>query len=116
NDRSLHQAIEKARAGLGNDPARSLIWKPHFYGISDMSFLGLAASGSQVVSDNTPISRLVDRPSENALRFPTVNLGPWGREFHQKFERVHEPYAFRVLPELVSEIARTFLGDDRHRD
>ncbi|VTZ63829.1 Peptidase M20 (fragment) [Sinorhizobium medicae] len=36
NDRSLHQAVEKARASLGNDPARSLVWKPHFYGISDM--------------------------------------------------------------------------------
>jgi arginine utilization protein RocB len=112
NDRALHHAIEKARAGLGNDPDRSLVWKPHFQGISDMSFLGLAASGSQVVSDNTPISRLIDRPPENALRFPAVNLGPWGREFHQKFERVHAPYAFEVLPDLVSEIARTFLADN----
>lgn len=112
NDHALHQAIEKARAGLGNDPERSLVWKPHFQGISDMSFLGLAASGSQVVSENTPISRLIDRPPENAQRFPTVNLGPWGREFHQKFERVHEPYAFGVLPDLVSEIAKTFLADN----
>ncbi|MBD9638591.1 M20/M25/M40 family metallo-hydrolase [Ensifer sp. ENS07] len=111
NDRSLHQAIEKARAGLGNDPERSLVWKPHFQGISDMSFLGLSADGSQVVSDNTPISRLIDQPPEDALRFPAVNLGPWGREFHQKFERVYEPYAFGVLPDLVSEIARTFLAD-----
>jgi len=111
NDHSLHQAIEKARAGLGNDPERSLVWKPHFQGISDMSFLGLSADGSQVVSDNTPISRLIDHPHEDAVRFPAVNLGPWGREFHQKFERVYEPYAFGVLPDLVSEIARTFLAD-----
>lgn len=111
NDRSLHQAIEKARAGLDNDPERSLVWKPHFQGISDMSFLGLSASGSQVVSDNTPISRLIDDPPEDAVCFPAVNLGPWGREFHQKFERVHQPYAFGVLPDLVSDIARTFLAD-----
>ncbi|MQX76915.1 peptidase M20 [Sinorhizobium medicae] len=114
NDRSLHQAVEKARASLGNDPARSLVWKPHFYGISDMSFLGLAAGDSHIVSDNTPISRLVDRPGENALRFPTVNLGPWGREFHQKFERVYAPYAFEVLPDMVFEIARRFLSDCSH--
>nr|WP_234839410.1 hypothetical protein [Sinorhizobium medicae] len=114
NDRSLHQAVEKARARLGNDPARSLVWKPHFYGISDMSFLGLAAGDSHIVSDNTPISRLLDRPGENALRFPTVNLGPWGREFHQKFERVYAPYAFEVLPDMVFEIARRFLSDCSH--
>lgn len=109
-DRNLHYAIETACARLGNDPERSLVWKPHFQGISDMSFLGMADSGSVVVSENTPISRLIDQPPIDALRFPTVNLGPWGREFHQKFERVYEPYAFGVLPDLVSDIARTFLA------
>lgn len=112
NDRLLFQAIEEARAGLGNDPSRSIVWKPHFQGISDMSFLGLAASGSTIVSENTPISRLIDLPPANAKSFPTVNLGPWGREFHQKLERVHAPYAFEVLPGLVMGIARTFLGDN----
>lgn len=109
-DRNLHHSIETARSRLGNDPDRSLVWKPHFQGISDMSFLGMAGSESAVVSENTPISRLIDQPPENALRFPTVNLGPWGREFHQKFERVHDPYAFKVLPDLVLDIARTFLA------
>lgn len=110
-DRNLFQSIEMARARLGNDAERSLAWKPHFQGISDMSFLGMRGSGSAVVSDNTPISRLIDQPPQDALRFPAVNLGPWGREFHQKFERVYEPYAFGVLPDLVSDIARTFLAD-----
>lgn len=110
-DRTLFHAIEMARARLGNDSERSLAWKPHFQGISDMSFLGMVGSGSAVVSDNTPISRLIDQPPRDALKFPTVNLGPWGREFHQKFERVYEPYAFGVLPDLVSDIARTFLAD-----
>lgn len=108
-DRGLHDAIEQARSGLVGDPTKSIRWKPHFQGISDMSFLGLSASGSKIVSDNTPISRLIDNPPNDALEFPTVNLGPWGREFHQKFERVHEPYAFSVLPDLVFDIATTLL-------
>ncbi|MBN8950627.1 MULTISPECIES: M20/M25/M40 family metallo-hydrolase [unclassified Rhizobium] len=109
NDRALHEAIEQARSRLASDQEKSVSWKPHFQGISDMSFLGLAAGNSKVVSDNTPISRLIDNPPGDALQFPVVNLGPWGREFHQKFERVHEPYAFAVLPDLVLEIATTFL-------
>src|SRR5690606_24288543 len=76
NDRLLFQSIEAARAGLGNDPSRSIVWKPHFQGISDMSFLGIAASGSTIVSENTPISRLIDLPPANAKSFPPVNLGP----------------------------------------
>jgi arginine utilization protein RocB len=111
NDRALHTAIEKARVSLGNEPDRSLTWKPHFQGISDMSFLGQAATGSDVVSQNTPISRLIDRPPANALRFPAVNIGPWGREFHQKLERVHAPYAFEVLPNLIANIVDQFLND-----
>lgn len=111
NDRALHTAIEKARASLGNEPDRSLTWKPHFQGISDMSFLGQAATGSDVVSQNTPVSRLIDHPPANALRFPAVNIGPWGREFHQKLERVHAPYAFEVLPNLIAEIVEQFLND-----
>ncbi|WP_244651249.1 M20/M25/M40 family metallo-hydrolase [Rhizobium sp. CFBP 8762] len=109
HDRALHQAIESARTALGNTPERSLSWKPHFQGISDMSFLGQAATGSDVVSGNTPISRLVDHPSPQALRFPAVNIGPWGREFHQKLERVHAPYAFEVLPPLLAHIVHAFL-------
>lgn len=112
--RSLYAAIEAERAKLGNDPGRSLTWRSHFQGISDMSFLGQAASNHDVVSNNTPISRLIDRPPETALRFAAVNIGPWGREFHQKLERVHAPYAFEVLPRLVSGIARAFLGDAGH--
>ncbi len=111
NDRALHTAIENARASLGIEPDRSLTWKPHFQGISDMSFLGQAAIGSDVVSHNTPISRLIDQPPGHALRFPAVNIGPWGREFHQKLERVHAPYAFEVLPNLIAEIVDQFLSD-----
>jgi arginine utilization protein RocB len=113
NDRALHQAIEQARSRLASDPTKTVRWKPHFQGISDMSFLGLAANKNKVVSDNTPISRLIDSPPNDALEFPVVNLGPWGREFHQKFERVHEPYAFEVLPDLVFELATTFLASGK---
>ena len=109
-DRLLYAAIEQARLRLAGDPARRVGWKPCFQGISDMSFLGLAADASAVISENTPVSRLNDRPPATALRFPAVNLGPWGREFHQKFERVHRPYAFGVLPDLVMAIARDFLA------
>ncbi|KQW29052.1 peptidase M20 [Rhizobium sp. Root274] len=111
-DRALQSAIDQARLGLADDAARRVSWKPCFQGISDMSFLGLAADSTDVVSDNTPVSRLVDRPPASALRFPAVNLGPWGREFHQKFERVQRPYAFAVLPDLVMTIAREFLAKE----
>ncbi len=108
-DEALRNAIDSTRAALAAGRRSSMTWKPYFQGISDMSFLGQAATGPDIVSANTPITRLVDHPPANALRFPVVNIGPWGREFHQKFERVHAPYAFGILPEVVTGIVGTFL-------
>lgn len=110
NDRAFKQAIDTTVQNFAAFPDQSLVWKPYFQGISDMSFLGQATSGHDVVSNNTPVGRLVDHPADDALQFPVVNIGPWGREFHQKLERVHAPYAFEVLPQVVSMIAEEFLS------
>lgn len=108
-DRALCAAIDQARTAFGGVPHQTVTWKPYFQGISDMSFLGQDAWRSDIVAANTPISRLIDGPRQDALRFPVVNIGPWGREFHQRLERVHAPYAFEVLPNIVAIIADNFL-------
>jgi len=36
-----------------------------------------------------------------ALNCPVVNIGPFGRDAHGLYERVHEPYSFEVVPELI---------------
>lgn len=104
DDQALKRAIDDVRSELMLKPEQSLQWRPYFQGVSDMSFYGLAACESRTVSDNTPSARFVDIPPSDVLRFPVVNIGPWGREFHQRLERVYTPYAFEVLPRLVSRI------------
>jgi len=111
-DAALRRAVDAARARRCATADTRLSWKPYFQGISDMSFLGQPGDGGATVARNTPVSRLVDRPAPEAPRFPIVNIGPWGREFHQRLERVHAPYAFAVLPDLVLDIAKTFLADE----
>ena len=32
---------------------------------------------------------------------PTVNLGPWGRDYHTPLERLHAAYAFDTLPRVL---------------
>lgn len=109
----LLRAIEKAEGCVSGSAETRLCRRPYFQGISDMSFLGQSAkAGAEIVAENTPPSRLVDRPSEAALAFPAVNIGPWGREFHQKLERVYAPYAFRDLPRLLALIGDSFLGQE----
>jgi arginine utilization protein RocB len=85
----------------------------YFPGISDMSFLGqVDAAGLPVVAANMPAwgHGLVWPEGPASAGLPTVNAGPWGRDYHTPLERLHTGYAFEVLPDLVLEIAREVLG------
>lgn len=91
----------------------SIMTRQFFAGISDMSFFGHRPSGNAAgfIAANTPCPTFADQPADDALSFPVVNIGPWGRDYHQKWERVHAPYTFDILPDLVFEAARSVLGE-----
>ena len=75
----------------------------YFAGISDMSFYGEAAGDLHVVAANTPIwgqSFVMPEPAG----YPTINIGPWGRDYHTWLERLHAPYAFEVLPRVLLSV------------
>lgn len=87
--------------------------KQFFAGISDMSFFGHrpATAQTQLLSSNTPCSAFIDKAPDGLLSYPVVNIGPWGRDYHQKWERVHMRYAFDVLPDVIFEAAVACLED-----
>lgn len=72
----------------------------YFAGISDMSFFGEASGELSVVAANTPTWGTSFVMPE-AAGLPTLNLGPWGRDYHHWLERLHTPYAFDVLPKAL---------------
>lgn len=87
----------------------------YFAGISDMSFLGEADEGEiDVVARNTPMWRAGVRwPDKNGVgNIPTINAGPWGRDYHTPLERLHVGYAFEVLPHLIGDLVEALLGSD----
>lgn len=86
----------------------------YFAGISDMSFFGEAAESSlDVVARNTPMWRDGVRwPAQRGLaNIPTINIGPWGRDYHTPLERLHTGYAFSVLPRVVSQVCVALLDE-----
>jgi arginine utilization protein RocB len=95
---------------LRNERMRNLVRKAvapfglghvdYFAGISDMSFFGEASGDLSVVAANTPIwgkGFVMPEPAG----YPTINIGPWGRDYHTWLERVHAPYAFETLPRVL---------------
>ncbi|MDO9418750.1 M20/M25/M40 family metallo-hydrolase [Pararhizobium sp.] len=101
----MHRISERHQTGIK--------FKQIFAGISDMSFFGHSpdAQDAGLLSANTPSAAFADKPPEGLLSYPVVNIGPWGRDYHQKWERVHTPYTFGVLPDFVFEAAVACLED-----
>ncbi len=106
----IRNAAEAAAARHGT----SITLARHLEVIVDMSFLGpVDAHDLRHTAANTPVwgsSIAWDLSAAPTPGYPVVNLGPWGRDYHHWLERVHQPYAFEVLPELVRDVAAAALA------
>jgi arginine utilization protein RocB len=111
--RRLRAAIDDARATMaaaGSDIGIAAM----FPGISDMSFLGEGdAEGTVRIAEETPAWDQGVRWNRRVAGIPTVNIGPWGRDYHTPLERVHTGYAFDVLPRLLTLVVGGVLAPER---
>lgn len=116
NGARLRAATKKAARRIEERFGTTIDLPPYFLGISDMSFLGQADEGSiPAVAANTPAwgYGLHWAEGNSFAGIPIVNAGPWGRDYHTVLERLHAPYAFDVLPELIREIVEGVVGAGR---
>ncbi len=85
--------------------------------VTDASYLAWRADGPADVEAHLPaLGREYRLPIEaaRALDLDVVTLGPWGRDAHGLYERVHAPYAFGILPRLVvATVQETLRGQPR---
>ncbi|WP_110514520.1 M20/M25/M40 family metallo-hydrolase [Herpetosiphon llansteffanensis] len=117
-ERRLRAACERHAQSLAAEHATTIKLRPFFAGISDMSFYGSAMEHDDqtIVAANTPLwgSRLkFDYNLVRTLNLPTINIGPWGRDYHQRLERVYMPYLLNTLPELIWRVACDVLEFDK---
>jgi arginine utilization protein RocB len=110
------EILRRLVADFSEEIGKSMRIRPYFPGISDMSFLSFSDSRKQrdYVKSMSPALDPTDADEElNPVGCPVINLGPWGREYHQLGERVHMEYSFRQMPVLLSRlVARVLSGED----
>lgn len=84
--------------------------KEYFMGISDCSYLGMdAAFDSEALAANMPAwGKLYsyDMEALAQLQIPFLLLGPWGKDLHQRTERVHVESLSVVLPKVLQEVCK----------
>jgi arginine utilization protein RocB len=112
-DAALLEALDAFIADAPQRHGVTLTATPYFAGISDMSFFGQADYPDlAALAPETPIwSQAVRLQPGSLAGVPTVNLGPWGRDYHTPLERTEVDYAFRLLPALVADLAQRLLID-----
>jgi arginine utilization protein RocB len=107
-DNRLRTLIRKTLETAQHDLNVTLCERQFFAGISDMSWFGIANTHDlEIVNTNTPAPRA--RIQNPTLGVPTINIGPWGRDYHQWLERAHIKYSFEHLPEIVWRVAMAVL-------
>ncbi|MFC0269842.1 M20/M25/M40 family metallo-hydrolase [Metabacillus herbersteinensis] len=86
----------------------------YFTGLSDLSFMQLNEKGESLVelTSNMPLYGnhfYLPLNDMQSLNVPVLNVGPVGRDPHKWTERLHLPYTFEVLPDLLDyTITRIF--------
>lgn len=110
----VRSAIEEAIKTTAERHGTTIETRPFFPAISDISFMGpVDAEDLAVTAINTPLwgsSIAWDIEKKATPAIPTINAGPWGRDYHHFLERAHAGYTFGVLPDLVETIVRKVLG------
>ena len=108
-DKAFLEAIGSTIAWAAAEGLGRLSLRPFFPGISDMSFLYPVDDPEQrrLASTACPLG-LESLPA--GFTCPIVNIGPWGRDYHQRLERMHADYTFRILPRVVEHLAKSVLA------
>lgn len=113
-DARISAVIDAFLADIPANYTTSLRADAYFAGISDMSFFGQADDAAfAALAADTPIWQAAVGLGTGSLgQVPTVNLGPWGRDYHTPLERIHVDYAFHILPALIADLTRRILAVD----
>ncbi|MDV6379512.1 M20/M25/M40 family metallo-hydrolase [Sporosarcina sp. GW1-11] len=87
----------------------------YFNGICDLSYVHYEDEGDhwKAFAKNTPVyGATYDIPFEDMrkLTAPVLNVGPFGKDAHQKSERVHVDSAFKEMPVLLEQLVKKLAG------
>lgn len=117
-DHAISVAMEKIGAAHGQ-----IFKKRRFFPfLSDSSYLSMSESKEEILTliQNFPgMESIYPLPTDaiQELSIPAVNLGVFGKGAHTWKERIHKPYSYEVLPQLIREVISNLVREEKdHAD
>lgn len=110
---STDEPLIREAVGLMEQTAKSLgteLGQIHYFnGICDLSYVNYRDEGTgwMTYERNTPVwgdTYMIPFEGMRKLRAPVLNIGPLGRDAHQRTERLHIDSAFRRLPIMLETL------------
>ena len=85
-----------------------IVVEPFYLGISDLSYITANKHNHDNVIENMPLwdYRIYNIPFDiiKSYNLKILNIGPWGKDFHQASERVYIPDVDKTIPRIIEEL------------
>ncbi|MGA9519061.1 MAG: hypothetical protein WBV27_09770, partial [Trichococcus sp.] len=108
-DSSVDRAISNAMRKIGEAHGQTFKKRRFFPFLSDSSYLSMSETKEEILTliQNFPgMESIYLLPTDDIqeLSIPAVNLGVFGKGAHTWKERIHKPYSYEVLPQLIRKV------------
>ncbi|TPG68204.1 M20/M25/M40 family metallo-hydrolase [Brevibacillus laterosporus] len=111
----LLQALDEAIQSAQPEYDYPIVTRNFFPYICDMSCVAMSddESGIQAVRENNPSwgsKHVVCYQDIRDLNVPAINIGPYGYDAHNKYERMEVTYSTEVVPTITNEVIKRLLS------
>lgn len=113
-ERNLIEALEHAVRAIQPDYAHPIVTRNFFPYVCDMSCVALSddEEGILAIEENNPSwgsKHYVEYQDIRDINVPCINIGPYGYDAHNRFERMEITYSTEVVPSVTNEIIKRLL-------
>ncbi|MGF9905347.1 M20/M25/M40 family metallo-hydrolase [Brevibacillus porteri] len=113
-EQNLIEALEQAVAAVQPDYAHPIVTRNFFPYVCDMSCVALSddEEGILAIEENNPSwgsKHYVEYQDIRDINVPCINIGPYGYDAHNRFERMEIMYSTEVVPTVTNEMIKRLL-------
>jgi len=114
-EQKLLAALEQSVDEIQPTYEYPIVIRNFFPYVCDMSFMAMSddEEGIQAVCENNPswgTKHYVNYQDIRDINVPSINIGPYGYDAHNKYERMELTFSTEIVPEITNGVIKRLLG------